>query len=411
MTLEGHAEVLKLARLLGTAAERHAYLEALAPAEIRLVRERMTDSLYAADGHRFHRVALASRLPPVALTTFIAEHAFGPLLCARVAGLLDTRLAVEIAMRLPTAFVADLAIELDPRRAPALIAALPPHRIAEVAAELTLRKEHIVMGRFVGYMTDAAIVASFAVIDDASLLRLSYFVEAKEKLDHVVGLLAEDRIRGAIRAATTDDLWPQALDLLTRVSDVRAGRLADLAALEDDVVLEGMVATAQRDELWDVVLAVTGRMSPGGRARFAGLPSLQDPEVLRRIVNVAAQAELWLDLVPFAGLLPAAAQSVVWSEIIAQARTLPRARLRQMAGQALDAGIGDVVPGLVAHVLAAGLLSTGLRLVVLLGPTLQRRLAPLAAGLEREQRIAVLRRARALGLVRKLGPVSAALSG
>lgn len=401
---------MKLARLLGMPPARLDSLEALAPAEVRVLRERATDALYAADGHRFHRVALASRLPPVALTTFIAQHAFGPLLCARVAGLLDTRLAVEIACRLPTPFVADLAVELDPRRARDVIAALPPRRIAEVAAELTVREEYIAMGRFVGFMTDAAIEACFEVIDDTSLLWISYFVEAKDRLDHVVGLLAEERVRGAIRAATAADLWPQALDLLTRVSPGRAGTLADLAALEDDAVLDGMVATAQRDGLWDVVLPVTRQMSPDGRARFAGLPSLHAPAVLRAIVRAAADDEVWLGLVPLAAVLPLAAQGIVWTEIVAVAETLRPPRRRAMAAHALDLGIDELLAGLVTHVLAqAGLLSRGLGLVAELGPALQERLVPLAARLDADRRAAILARARSLRLVRRLGPLSSAL--
>ncbi|MCA1689606.1 MAG: hypothetical protein LC720_03935, partial [Actinobacteria bacterium] len=336
----------------------------------------------------------------------------GPLLCARVAGLLDTRLAVEIAMRLPTPFVADLAALLDPRRARDLIVALPPHRIAEVAAELTEREEYIAMGRFVGFMTDGAIEAAFGVIDDASLLRISYFVEAKDHLDHVVGLLAEDRVRGAIRAATGADLWPQALDLLTRVSPGRAGWLADLAALEDDDVLDGMVATAQRAGLWDAVLPVTRQMRPAGLNRFASLPSLHDPEVLGDIVRVAAAGDLWRDLLPLARLLPPGARGVVWSEILAVAEELPIGRLRTMAAQALDLGVEDMVGDLVDHLLGvSGLLARGLRLVAGLGPALQERLAPLAAGVPADRRAAVLHRARSLRMVRRLGPLGAALAG
>lgn len=410
MTLEGHAEVLKLARLLGEPAGRFAYLEALAPEEVRELRERATDSLYAADGHRFHRVALASRLPPVALTTFIAEHAFGPLLCARVAGLLDTRLAVEIAKRLPTTFVADLAVELDPRRARELIAALPPQLIADVAAELTERREYVAMGRFVGFMTDAALTACFGVIDDASLLWISYFVEAKDRLDHVVGLLAERRVRSAIRAATEADLWPQALDLLTRVAPARAGQLADLAAEADDATLDGMVATAQRDGLWDVVLPVTRQMSPDGRARFAGLPSLHAPDVLAAIVRAAAVDDLWLDLLPLATLLPPDAQATVWAEIVDVAAGLRPARVRAMARQALDRGIDHLAAPLVGQVLDSGRLTPGLRIVADLGAPLQERLVAFAADLPDEQRAAVLERARALRLVRRLGPLPAALA-
>jgi hypothetical protein len=310
VTLEGRAEALKLARLLDAEPERFAYLERVSPDTIRELRERATVVLYDSD-RRFGRIALASRIPPAQLTAWIAQHAFGPLLCARITALLDTDRAVDLAERMPSDFLADLAVQLDPRRARDIIFALPPWLIGDVAAELTRREEYIAMGRFVGHMTDEAIQAAFRVIDDASLLRISYFVEEKDQLDHVVGLLATRRVRGAIRSATDADLWPQALDLLTRVSAQRAGALADLAAEEDDGVLTGMVRCAQRDDLWDVVLPVTQHMSEAGRRRFATLPALQEPGVLAEIVDAAIARDLWDDLSPLAELLPPDAQAVV----------------------------------------------------------------------------------------------------
>jgi len=309
-TLEGRAEVMKLARLLDTAPERLAYLERLTPGGVRALRERATVALYEGDC-RFGRIALASRIPPAALTAWIAQHLFGALLCARVAGLLDTRRAVDLAGRMPPAFLADLAVQLDPRRARDIIFALPPRLIGRVAAELGRREEYIAMGRFVGHMTDAALLAAFEVLDDASLLRVSYFVEEKDQLDHVVGLLSTERVRGAIRAATDADLWPQAIDLLTRVPAQRAGSLADLAAGEDDDVLAGMVRTAQRDRLWDVVLPVLQNMTEDGRRRFAGLPALHEPDVLVAIVDCALANDLRSDLLPLVALLPAGARQVV----------------------------------------------------------------------------------------------------
>jgi hypothetical protein len=202
-------------------------------------------------------------------------------------------------------------VQLDPRRARDIIFGLPPRLIGEVAQELTAREEWIAMGRFVGHMTDAAIQAAFEVIDDEGLLRISYFVEEKDQLDHVVGLLAIDRVRGAIRSATAADLWPQALDLLSRVSPQRAGQLADLAAEEEDDALAGMVAAAQRDGLWDVVLPVMQNMSDEGRERFARLPALHAPQVIAALVDAAVAADLVDDLMPLAVHMPDAAQRVV----------------------------------------------------------------------------------------------------
>ncbi len=310
MNLESHAEVMKLARLLGTTPERLEYLGRLDPADTRALRERAND-VFHEDDRRLGRVALASKIPPAAVTAWIAQHLFGPLLCARVAGLLDTRRAVDLAKRMPPEFLAKLAMHLDPRRARDIIFALPPVLIGKVADELNRRDEHIAMGRFVGNMTDDALRACFAVIDDATLLRISYFVEEKDQLDHVVGLLEVERVRGAMRDATAQDLWPQALDLLTRVTPSRAGWLADLAAEEEDDVLGGMVFAAQRDGLWDVVLPVVRNMSEEGRQRFALLPALHAPEVLTAVFDAAVDGDLLPDLLPLAALLPEDARQVI----------------------------------------------------------------------------------------------------
>ena len=318
MTLAGHAEVLKLARLLGTEPDRLEYLEALAPADVRELRERAAVALHDND-RRFGRVALASRIPPAPMTAWIAQHLFGAMLCARIAGLLDPRRAIDLAKRMPRGLSrrhGDAA-----RPAPRARHHLRPAAralIGEVAAELTEREEYIAMGRFVGHMTDAALLEAFAVIDDESLLRISYFVEEKDQLDHVVGLLETERIQGAIRAATAADLWPQALDLLTRISAEQAGELADLAAGQDDEVLGGMVHTAQRDGLWDVVLPVTETMSDAGLRRLAGLPALHAPEVLAAIADAAVANGLLDDLMPLTDCMPRAAQQIVRARLDVQ---------------------------------------------------------------------------------------------
>ncbi len=309
-TLEVRAEVMKLAHRLGVDSGELSYLQRLCADDVRALNQGATDALFEND-RRFGRVALAARIPPAGMTAWIAQHLFGALLCARVAGQLETRRAIDLAQRMAPAFLADLAIELDPRRAREIIFGLPPALIGEVAAELTERREYIAMGRFVGNMTDAGIRAAFAVIDDLTLLRISYFVEEKDHLDHVVGLLEIERVRNAIRGASEADLWPQALDLLTRVSPQRAGALADLAAEEDDPVLEGMVAAACREDLWSAVLPVTQNMSEAGRRRFATLPALHAPDVIATIAEAAVAADLLADLMPLAELMPAEAQQRV----------------------------------------------------------------------------------------------------
>jgi len=127
--LQARAEVLRLARLLDRDPDELAYLEALGPADLRALRRRVTETLYDAHDGALRRLAAAGRLLPGALTATLAQRAFGPLLSARLAGLLDLDRAVDVAGRLPPPFLADVAGEMDPRRASALIASISPELI------------------------------------------------------------------------------------------------------------------------------------------------------------------------------------------------------------------------------------------------------------------------------------------
>jgi hypothetical protein len=302
--LESRAETLKLARLLDVPAERLSYLEGIPPADLRKLRELATDRLFDADGAALAKVASASRLLPAHVAATIGERAFGPLLCARIAGRLDPSRGAEMASRLPAEFLADVAVELDPRRAIEVITQIPTERVVEVASILTRRGEYVAMGRFVGHLSDETVSASLQAIDDESLLRLCFVLEAKQRLGHVAGLLPDDRVAGLIRAAAESDLWPEALDLLGHLSEKRRGRFADAAAEQDDAVLTDLVRAAQREDLWDLLLPITRVMSDESRRRFASLPAIHEPDVLDSIVQTAERDGLHEDLEPLIEHLP-----------------------------------------------------------------------------------------------------------
>ena len=123
--LQARAEMRKLARILERDPGQLAYLEQLSLEELRSLRERVTEYLWSAHGSTLNRLAAASRLLPSAVSATISERAFGPLLSARMAGLVEPSRAVDIAGRLSPTFLADVAVELDPRRASAVIAGIP----------------------------------------------------------------------------------------------------------------------------------------------------------------------------------------------------------------------------------------------------------------------------------------------
>ena len=202
-------------------------------AEIRLLREQVTDVLFTAHGPALSRLAAASRLLPVALVATLGEKVFGPVLSARVAGLLDPGRAVEMASRLPIEFLADVAIELDPRRASEVIGRIPPEQIAAITRELIGRGEYVTMGRFVGHLSSDAIVSAVGVMDDTALLRVAFVLESKDSLEDLVGVLPSERLDGIIEAAANADLWPEVLDLLGHLALDQRRELVERASAWD----------------------------------------------------------------------------------------------------------------------------------------------------------------------------------
>lgn len=214
--IELRAEILKLARLLGLSPDELGYLEQIPAGELRRLREQVTELLFDSHLGVLKRLAAASRLLPVAVVAQMGEKAFGPLLSARITGLLDPDRAVDVAARLPDAFLADVAVELDPRRASEVIARVPPERIGAVSAELVGRGEYVTMGRFVGHLPDASIQAALDASDPADTLQVALVMENRDGLDHLIGLLPPERIQEMLAAADELGLRQEAEELLDR---------------------------------------------------------------------------------------------------------------------------------------------------------------------------------------------------
>jgi hypothetical protein len=238
-SIEARAEVLKLARLLQREPDSLAYLEGVPPADLRALRDQVTERLFSAHGKTLTRLAAASKVLPTGLLATIGERAFGPLLCARVAGRLEPARAVEVASKLPPAFLADVAVELDPRRASDVIGRIPPPQVAAVARELALREEYVTLGRFVGHIDDDALRAALGVMDDRVLLAVAFVLEDKSRLDELADLLGDERLVGMVRAADESGWWDEGLDLLTGLSpERRSALIAGLTPAERSTLTE-----------------------------------------------------------------------------------------------------------------------------------------------------------------------------
>jgi hypothetical protein len=195
------AEILKLARVLNAPPERFSYLTQVPVEELRAFREQVTGMLFDAHLGVLQRMAGASRLLPSPLLARMAERVFGPLLSARIAGLVEVNRGVDIARRLPPAFLADVAAELDPRRASGIIVGLPEPLTVEVAAELARREDWITIARFVDHLTESAIAASLEFIPDDAIGEVAALLDDPARIASVLALLPEDRLN-----AIPDDL-------------------------------------------------------------------------------------------------------------------------------------------------------------------------------------------------------------
>ena len=270
--LQARAEILKLARLLERDPESLDYLRGIPVADLRSLREQVTEVLFSAHNQLLSRLARASRLLPTPLVATIGERAFGPLLSARLAALLDPVRAVEMASRMPVRFLADVAVQLDPRRASGVIAGMPPQAIARITRELLARGEYVTMGSFVGHLGPDAFRAAVDQMDDAALLQVAFVLESKDSLQGLIALLPPERIDGIIDAASREDLWPEVLDLLSHLDTEQTRRFAELPSIQAEGVLERIVSVAREGQLWPHLLPLIPFLPEPGRGRVEDRP-------------------------------------------------------------------------------------------------------------------------------------------
>ncbi|CRK56234.1 hypothetical protein [Alloactinosynnema sp. L-07] len=221
-------EIAKLARLLGDQPERFAYLADLPVSDLRVLREKATDVLFDANRAVFERIAAASKLVPTGVTAAVAQKAFGPLLCARVAGVLEPERAIDIAGRLPVDFLADVAAELDPRRAAGVLAALPAGPVVAVGTELARRGDYVTMGRFIGELPASALKATVEALDTEAILRTAAFSEVEDRFAEIFAMIPDAKVAEVARvfAEASDELGEAVLPVLRNLDKAGLTRLA-----------------------------------------------------------------------------------------------------------------------------------------------------------------------------------------
>ncbi len=301
---DARTEVVRLARLLDRDPAELDDLARAGAGDLRALREQVTDVLFDADRPQLQRIVSAADRLPLPLVAQIGKRAFGPLLCARVTSLLEPARAHALGERLDPPFLAELTAELDPRRARAVVAAVPRGLALTVAGERGARGEVVRLARYVGELDDATLLAAIEVVDDAALLGVAVLLEDKSRLDHLMQLLPPERLRGILEAATDDDRWADALDLLGHLGPAQRALAAQVTCELDDADLAALAGAAAAEDQWPAVLPLLPLLDEPTRARFAALPVVHDPAVLRGLAAAARATGLTGDVGALLPLLP-----------------------------------------------------------------------------------------------------------
>ncbi len=220
---DSRVETVKLGRLLGVDDPAAlAFLNAVPAPELRDYREAVTDLLYDDDREQLQRVADAARLLPARTLATIGERALGPLICARLSGLLDRGRAVEISEHFTVDFLAQVAAELDPRRAADVVAGITADTVVAVSGAMAANGEHVAMGRFVGYLDEDALARCAQALGDEDLLRVAYVMEGDERLVSVFELVGPERAARALATGRANGLAQEADHVAERLRDLGA---------------------------------------------------------------------------------------------------------------------------------------------------------------------------------------------
>ena len=210
-TSESRAETAKLGRLLQVEdLQALAFLLPVPAPELRNYREAVTELLYDDDHELLQHAADAARLLPARTLATIGERALGPLICARLTGLLEPRRAAEISDHFTVDFLARLAAELDPRRAAEVVSAITTDTMVAVSTAMAANGEHVAMGRFVAYLDEAALNRCVEALGDEDLLRVAFVMEGEERLTSVVEMIGAERTERMLAAAHVNGLLEEA---------------------------------------------------------------------------------------------------------------------------------------------------------------------------------------------------------
>lgn len=258
--LQTHAEIVKIAHLLQVPPSEVEYLAGCDPETLIEFRLRLVDIFYGDESSNLERFAKLGNLLPTSVIASLTKEAVGPVLAARVAGFVEPKQAASVVAKLPTGYVVDIATAIDPRRVAPVIGRLDDATVERLALELIKRREYVTMGQFVGFATEEILRSSFNFASDEALLRTAFVAEEKDRISVALKPQSDERITSIITTAAKGDLWPEAMDLLSQLSDDQYLRVINITGSVPPKTLDKMVTATTRHECWPILVPAFAQM-------------------------------------------------------------------------------------------------------------------------------------------------------
>jgi hypothetical protein len=214
VTITANVGLIKLARTLRVPVERFDYLADVPEADIAAFRQQVADMLFEYQSRRLAGIAAAARVLPGPVVAKLVRLKPNALLTAGAAGVMEPAHAVDIAKRLPAAFLAEVAAQLDSRRTARIIGKLPTKVVVQVAEEVARREDWMTLGDLVAVVADDAAEATVAALGGIALVESARMVDDPQSLARFADLLPEAKVAELLNAVAEQDLWHELRPLL-----------------------------------------------------------------------------------------------------------------------------------------------------------------------------------------------------
>lgn len=292
-SLASHAEIVKIAHLLQIEPVEIEYLAECDPETLVELREQLISNFYGHESGNLKRFAKVGNMLPSSVIASLTKEAVGPVLAARIAGFVDPKQAAKVVGKLPTKFVVDIATAIDPRRVAPVVGRLDNGVVERIAIELIKRREYVTMGQFVGFASEDILRAAFNFASDEALLRTAFVTEDKPRLSVALAPQSDERIASIISTASKGNLWPEAMDLLSQLSDDQYIRVINITSSMPPKTLDRMVAETTKHGCWPILVPAYAQMDDPNSGIAALLRGTADD--VRAFAATIIEDDAWED--------------------------------------------------------------------------------------------------------------------